>query len=332
MRRNALRIIFIAVFFNFFLLFFSCDRNRSTVRDDEREYTKSRTSSSRTGGNVLREVNSSSSRFRVLKKSDFDEEDCEDDKDCRSLCRDMFSSSARDKCEDDPIDMVEFLHDTFLSLRNIRNPDNPQIDPSAVALLFDREPQMFNRELDDEWGVRGISAFLSWVASNPSASNAMRHGTNEQVLIEVLLELTELRDEDENIARAMSIGLARRRDTFLYFIQENNNEAGLELALELLQENDCGAGSKDCKLLALCGREEITQEYSQYDRESSCYYLNVDEAEDADWCYTQGPDVWSYVQRELRSGDVRDSDLDGETLGSKLCDKFCKGQGERCNL
>ncbi len=321
-RRNTLRVVFIAVFFTFFLLLFSCDRssNDFIVEPDD--------SSRRSGNGELREVNSSSSRFRALSRSDFDGEDCEEDSDCRDLCRDIFSSSNRDSCEKFPIDMVEALHETFEALENIRSPNADGIDPSAVGVIFDEEIDVFRRKFKDDWGVRGTSAFLNWVAASSSATQAMSYRNNDEALKEILLELADRHSEPQTIARALSIGLARQRETFLYFVQENDNEKALELAFKLLEEDECSNSSKNCKLLALCTRRPISGQSSTYENDSSCYYLDGYEAEDEDYCYVQGPDVWSYVQRSIRDGDVIDSDLRSEIFDTELCNRFCNRQND----
>ena len=336
MRRNTLRVIFIAVFFTFFLFFFSCNQENRNV-DDRDPISNSADRSGRTirQSSDLREVNSSSSRFRVLKKTDFDGDDCEKDNECRVLCREIFSSSNnRDSCENYPIEMTEALYDTFVGLRSIRTPDTTRVDPAAMGFLFNEEPEMFRRQFEDEWGVRGVSAFLNWVALSSDAAQAMNYNNNKRVLVEIFLALTDWHKEPQTIARALSIGLARQRDTFLYFVQEADNENALELALELLQEDKCGvASSKGCKLLALCGRQPLAQQFSFYDSNSSnCYYLDSYEAEDADYCYIQGPDVWSYTQRSIENGDVRDNDLESGILGINQCDQFCKSQSGLCDL
>ena len=289
------------------------DRAQEDIQEDEYRETSRRSSRS------IRQVNTSSLKFRVLKKTDFDGEDCEDDRDCTDLCRDMFSSSNKDRCERYPSDMVGVLYETFQSLQGIRSSNN-RVDPSAMGFLFNLEPQLFRREFRSEWGIRGIASFLSWVASSPSAAQAMNYKRNKDVMEEIFSELSNLNNEDRDLATSLSIGLARKRDTFLYLIQEDNNTEALELALDLLGRDS---------MLALCKRRSIEDEFS-YNRESSCYYLDSYEAEDEDYCYAQGPDVWSYIERSIRNRDVSGGDLNGKILNAGNCDKFCKNQD--CNF
>ena len=300
-------------------------RNDNRVRDREgiqKDNYRETSSSSRNSG-TLRQVNTSSLKFRALKKSDFDGEDCEDDRDCPDLCRDMFSSSNRDRCEKYPINMVETLYETFQSLQGIRSSSGNGVDPSTVGFLFDLAPRLFQRKLRSEWGIRGVASFLSWVASSPSAAQAMNYRKNKDVMEEIFNEFANLSNADRDMATALSIGISRERDTFLYLVQDSNNTEGLQLALDLL--------GRDNAMLALCKRRTIEEEYSYYTKESSCYYLDVYEAEDEDYCYTQGPDVWSYVQRSVQRRDVSSRDVSDALISTSTCNTFCLSNGD-CNL
>ena len=315
------------VLFILLLLFFNNCQNQSDYyedrRYDEERYSDRRydrgSSRSYRNDSELRTVNRSSSvRFQPLKESQFDGDDCEDSEECRELCDEIFSRSLQDRCENFPEDMVEVLYETYQDLKSASLSSLENMDPSALAVLMNMDDRFINL-LKDDWGISGISALLDYTAKNPLAVEAFQYSDNEEIFKDLLLEFARLSNKTAHLSTALSLNVARHRETLPALIKNADNEIAMQFILDILSQ-EC-TDSFDCKKKMLCVREDISRRTSRQRSADLCPYLGVRER--ADYCYIQGPDVWSYIENLIDEGDIKDRDLTNLELNEQMCDTFC---------
>ncbi len=314
--------------FILFLIFFNNCRNQyeDDYYYDDRRYDRGyddrydRGSSRRhRNDSELRTVSPSSSiRFQPLKASQFDGEDCEEFEECRELCDEIFSRSFQDRCENFPEDMVEALYETYEDLKLASPSSLENIDPSALAVLMDMDDRFIN-SLKDDWGISGVSALLDYTAKNPLAVEAFQYGDNEEIFKDLLLEFARLNNKTAHFSTALSLNVARHRETLPALIKNADNETAMQFILDILSQ-EC-SDSFTCKKQALCVREDISRRASRQRSSDLCPYLGVRDR--ADYCYIQGPDVWSYIENLIYDGDIKDRDLANLELNEQTCDTFC---------
>ena len=314
------------VLFVVLLIFFNNCRNQYENNYDNDQYRGrdryddrySRDSNRRRNNSDLREVNTLSSvRFEPISKRQFDGDDCEDFDECQDLCEDMFSGSIRDQCENLPEDMVEVLHDAYENLKYASPSNLEDMDPSALAVLLDMDDRMIDL-LKEDWGIRGVSALIDYTARSPLAVEAFQYGNNEEVFKEILLEFSELKYDESNLTSALSSNVVRHRETVLALITNADNKEAMQFVFDLLSE-ECS--STACKQKVICVRENITRRSSRRRNSDVCPYLGPRDR--SDYCYIQGPDVWSYIENLIYDGYLNDRDLRNLDLSEQMCNSFC---------
>lgn len=317
--------IYPALFILFLVFFNNCqnqyDDDYYYRYDNDRYGNRYNGSSNRYRNNSdLREVNTSSSvRFEPISQSQFEGEDCDEFNECQDLCDEMFSRSiAQDKCESFPEDMVEALYSAYENLKHASMDSLQRMDPSAMAVLIDMDDRFINFFRDD-WGISGISAFINHTMRSPLMIEAFRYGNNEEVFKNILLEFARLRHNNASLISALSVNVVRHRETVLTLIRNSDNQEAMQFVFELLSR-ECS--SLQCKQQVLCVREDISRRRSSRDRDSNfCPYLGPRDR--SDYCYIQGPDVWSYIENLIYDGDLSEPDLANLELNERMCDSFC---------
>ena len=308
------------VFFILLLIFFNNCQNQyedydSRYRYDDRNSRRSDRYRSRSD---LREVNTLSSvRFEPISKRQFDGEDCEDSNDCQDLCDEMFSRSIQDKCENLPEDMVEVLYTAYKNLKYASPSNLKDMDPSALAVLLDMDDRIIDL-LREDWGIRGVSALMDYTAQSPLAVEAFQYGGNEEIFKRILIEFSQIKNNESSLTYALSSNVVRHRETMLTLIKNADNKEAMQFVFDLLNQ-ECSAVT--CKQKILCVREDITRRSSRQRNSDVCPYLGPRDR--ADYCYIQGPDVWSYIENLIYDGYLNDRDLKNLDLNEQMCDSFC---------
>ena len=318
------------VLFILFLIFFNNCQNQYDDYDDSRYSSRDRyddryddrysrgSNSRRRNDSDLREVNTLSSiRFEPISKRQFDGDDCEDSNDCQDLCDKMFSRSIQDKCENLPEDMVEVLYDTYKNLEYASPSNLEDMDPSALAVLLDMDSRIIDL-LREDWGIRGVSALMDYTARNPMAVEAFQYAGNEEIFKEILIEFSRLKHNESSLTYALSSNVVRHRETMLTLIKNADNKEAMQFVFDLLNQ-ECATVA--CKKKILCVREDITKRSSRQRNSDVCPYLGPRDR--SDYCYIQGPDVWSYIENLIYDGYFNDRDLRNLDLNEQMCDSFC---------
>ena len=303
--------------------------------DDERDSRRRTTSSRRDGASSLRSVDGSSSSsrsFTALRKRDFDGPDCRENKECRDFCTDIFPRKNRSQCEELPEDMVELLHAAYKNLENMRwresDSDNSRsrIDPAALAAILDIDVDAVTALPKSRWGIREVREFLNWLADSSLAVKALEdEDPKNEVFKETLLAFSKRENAENRIIAALSLDIGQYFQTFLYQAQRADNERAVQYTFDFLNDN-CGSGLsvKNCKLLILCAREE--EEDGRYRARQTCPYLSGNRRRQReDFCYAQGPNVWSYINGLIDDNDLNDIDLESITeFNEEFCEEFCE--------
>ncbi len=313
--------------FILFLMFFNNCQNQYDDYNDRYRYDD-RYGRSRSNRSDLRAVNTSSSvRFEPIRESQFDRDDCEESEECQDWCNEIFSGSAQERCESLPEDMVEVLYDTYENLKSASPSSLEDMDPSAMAVLIDMDDRFINF-LRDDWGISGVSALLDYTARNPLVVEAFRYSNNEEVFKNLLLEFVRLNNKKSSLSTALSLNVSRHRETMLTLIKNADNREAMQFVFDLVMR-EC-SDSLNCKKQMLCVRENIARRSSRERHFDVCPYLGPRDR--ADYCYIQGPDVWSYIENLIYDGDLKDPDLMGLELNEQMCNSFCSRNRDNCYL
>lgn len=312
------------VLFILLLIFFNNCQNQYEDYDSRYQYSDRDRYDGRYGGRSdryrsrsdLREVNTSI-RFEPISKRQFDGDDCEDSNDCQDLCDEMFSGSIRDKCENLPEDMVDALYTAYKNLKYASPSNLEDMDPSALAVLLDMDSGMIDL-LKEDWGIRGVSALMDYTARSPLAVEAFQYGSNEEIFKSILIEFSQLKHNESHLTYALSSNVVRHRETMLALIKNADNKEAMQFVFDLVNQ-ECSTLA--CKQKILCVREDITRRSSRQRNSDICPYLGPRDR--ADYCYIQGPDVWSYIENLIYEGYLNDRDLRGLDLNEQMCDSFC---------
>lgn len=307
--------------FILFLIFFNNCQNQYDDYNDPYYNNNNRYggSSNRYRNNSdLREVNTSSGvRFEPISKSQFEGGDCDEFDECQDLCDEMFSGGAQERCESLPEDMVDALYDAYENLKHASMDSLQRMDPSAMAVLIDMDDRFINFFRDD-WGIRGISALINHTVRSPLMIEAFRYGNNEETFKDILLEFARLRHNNSSLVSAFSVNVVRHRETILTLIKNSDNKEAMQFVFDLLSR-ECS--SLQCKQQILCVREDISRRSSRDGYSGVCPYLGPRDR--SDYCYIQGPDVWSYVENLIYDGDLNDQSLANLELNERMCNSFC---------
>jgi len=288
------------------------------------DYYDSRNSRDRGGSGYrnssdLREINTSSSvRFEPISKRQFEGDDCETLNECQDLCDEMFSATVRERCENLPEDMVTALYSSYENLKHASMDSLQRMDPSAMAVLIDMDDGFINIFRED-WGIRGVSALIDYTARSPLMIEAFRHSNNEEIFKNILLDFAQLKHNNASLVSALSVNVVRHRETVLTLIKNSDNKEAMQFIFDLVSQ-ECSSPVQ-CKQQILCVREDIFRR-SIRDRYSDvCPYLSPRDR--SDYCYVQGPDVWSYIENLIYDGHLNDPDLAGLELNEQMCNSFC---------
>ena len=305
--------------------------------DDERDERRRTTSSRRGGSSSLRSVDGSSSStrsFTPLRERDFEGPDCEESRECRDFCADIFPRSTRSQCENLPEDMVELLHASYKNLENMRSAsgdsDNTRrsaqrVDPAALAAILDIDVGAVLDLPKSKWSIREVKEFLNWLAQSPLAVKALEdEDSKNKVFKETLRAFSKRENAVNRITAALSLDVGQYFQTFFYQAQNADNERAFQYTFDFLNDNCGGVSVKNCKLLILCAREE--EEDGRYRSRQTCPYLSGNRRRQReDYCYAQGPNVWSYINGLIDDNDLHDADLESITeLNEEFCENFCK--------
>ena len=305
--------------FILFLVFFNNCQNQydDPYRYDDRNNNGS---SGRSRNNSdLREINTSSSvRFEPISKRQFEGNDCEDFDECQDLCDEMFSGVAQERCENLPEDMVTALYDAYENLKHASMDSLQRMDPSAMAVLIDMDDSFINFFRED-WGIQGISALIDHTARSPLMVEAFRYSNNEETFKSILLEFAQLRHNNSSLTSALSVNVVRHRETMLALIKNSDNKEAMQFVFDFISR-ECSSPVQ-CKQQILCVREDIARRSSQERYSDVCPYLGPRDR--SDYCYIQGPDVWSYIENLIYDGDLKDPDLANLELNEQMCNSFC---------
>ena len=315
--------IYPALFILFLMFFNNCqnqyeDYDNRSYDDRSSDDRYNRGSRSRNSSD-LRTVNTSSSiRFQPIRESQFDGDDCEDSEECKDWCDEIFSRSLQDQCENFPEDMVEVFYETYRNLKLASLSSLEEIDPSALAVFMDIDDRFIN-SLKEDWGISGVSALLNYTAGNPLVVEAFQYKENEEIFKNLLLEFAQLNNKQAHLSIALSLNVARHRETMPALIKNADNETAMQFIFDLVTQ-EC-ADPLFCKQQILCVREDISRRTSRQRPSDLCPYLGPRDR--ADYCYIQGPDVWSYVDNLISDGDLKDNDLRSLELNEQMCSAFC---------
>ena len=304
--------------FILFLIFFNNCQNQYDDGGYYNDRDRYNNNSYRNNSN-LREINTSSSvHFEPISKHQFEGDDCDQFDECQDLCDEMFSGVVQERCESLPEDMVEALYSAYENLKYASMDSLQRMDPSAVAILIDMDDRFINFFKED-WGINGISALIDHTMRNPLMIEAFRYGNNEETFKSILLEFARLRHNNSSLTSALSVNVVRHRETILTLIKNSDNKEAMQFVFDLVSR-ECSSPVQ-CKQHILCVREDISRRSSQDRYSDICPYLGPRDR--SDYCYIQGPDVWSYIENLIYDGDLSDSDLANLDLNEQMCNSFC---------
>jgi len=229
----------------------------------------------------------------------------------------MFSRSVHDRCENLPEDMVTAIYDCYESLKHVSIDSLQRMDPSAMAVLIDMD-DIFIYIFRDDWGIHGFSSLIDYTAKNPLMIEAFRYSNNEDIFKNILREFARLKHNNASLISAFSVNVVRHRETALTLVKNSDNKEAMQFFFDLLSQ-ECS--SLQCKQKVLCVREDISRRSSRDRYSDICPYLGLRDR--SDYCYIQGPDVWSYIENLIYDGDLNAPGLAGLELNEEMCNSFC---------
>lgn len=306
--------------FILFLIFFNNCQNQYDDYYDNRFYDDRNSGNSRYRNNSdLREINTSSSvRFEPITKRQFEGDNCEALDDCQDLCDEMFSGTAQERCESLPEDMVTALYSAYENLKHASMDSLQRMDPSAMAVLIDMDDR-FIGVFREDWGIHGVSALIDYTVRNPLMIEAFRYGNNEETFKSILLDFARLKHNNASLISALSVNVVRHRETVLTLIKNSDNKEAMQFVFDLVSR-ECSSPVQ-CKQQILCVREDISRRSIRDGYSEVCPYLSPRDR--SDYCYVQGPDVWSYIENLIYDRDLNDPDLASLDLNEQMCNSFC---------
>ena len=330
-------ILFVSLFFIFFvsLFFSSCqgrvqnvsiqcasdeyfDHDLQECVRDQNSSIRSPSRSSNRRGNDLRSV-SSDIRFRRLRQSDFDGQNCSRFEECSEKCeRISRRNSFVQECEDLPEDMVEVLYESYQDLEIFNFGISEDFNVLALGTLMWIDKRVLI-DLAEEWSELNAAGFLSYIASNRVAIEVLKEeDSNNEFFREVLRTFNQ---ESDDVFKALLKSLERYRETFVSQAVEADNKEAVIRAFSLISnKNDF-----------ICQRTEVERSRSSVynSRGGDCHYLSSDSRQlsRAKHCYILGPSVWSYLNNidEITFTGY----LSQHPLNEDSCEVWCSGHS-RC--
>ena len=163
--------------------------------------------------------------------------ECEKDKDCQKMCKDIYKSRKdRSKCEEFAISEVEKIKKVFDVLEDPDTDDLEEMDLSDLRFLLDISSEPLE-SLAGGMNPGEHKSFLAWLASNSEAADIIKDKEDEYKILKKLL------GSSEGAVIAALNKTIDSGDTFTEVALEGGNDVVLDWLHDFFGDN-CGSESE----------------------------------------------------------------------------------------